>query len=104
MSYIADCRKDEFYNEKYLKRREKDFVEGYDTAVEVLEVALSSIQDEFENACDIARVKPIVDDDFWQALAEGLEMYAESGRNEMIVGFIDSMTDEEYEQRKSEVD
>lgn len=35
MSYIPDCREDEYYNEKYLQGADADFVAGYDYATMV---------------------------------------------------------------------
>ena len=36
MSYIPDCRTDEYYNEKYLNAEDKEFIAGYDYAVEAI--------------------------------------------------------------------
>ena len=37
MSYIPDCRTDEYYNEKYLEGLEKTFIEGFDFCVEYVD-------------------------------------------------------------------
>lgn len=35
MSYIPNCREDEYYNQKYLKTNDSEFLRGFDWAVEM---------------------------------------------------------------------
>ena len=103
MSYIPDCRTDEYYNEKYLNEEDKEFVNGFDyctkSAVECGFANIEDFFDEFEidvRPSDIGKVT--------EALEKWLLDWIESQRDEMITSMIDYMSEEEYEQIKSKVD
>jgi hypothetical protein len=134
MSYIPNCREDENYNGKYLNETDKEFLRGFDWAVE------QAVDNFFDNNFEIDFGE---DDDYLthvltQKLPEGqkkeydmedsftesgeieyhtvkVETYAdllrmkilewcESGRNELIVSMIENMDEKEYESIKKRVD
>lgn len=130
MSYISDCRTDEYYNEKYLNKKDKEFIRGFDCAVEM------AVDNFFANNF----IKGIDDSDFighemlqevpesekeeytfeWafsdseseerkvETIADYIRFkileYCEQERNELITSMIDEMSDEEYNAIKEKVD
>lgn len=102
MSYIPDCRTDEYYNEKYLNEKDKEFVIGFDYCTQVaVECGFANIEDFFDEfkidvrPSDIGKVT--------EAVEKWLLDWIESQRNELITSMLDDMSDEEYKQIKSKV-
>ncbi|HCJ37809.1 MAG TPA: hypothetical protein DHV37_05725 [Erysipelotrichaceae bacterium] len=98
MSYIPDCRTDEYYNEKYLKHNSKLFVKGFDWAVKEICMMFSNL----EVFPDVYGM--LANDDDAQKVEDAIKFWAESARNELITSMLDDMTDEEYEEIKECVD
>lgn len=95
MSYIPNCREDEYYNEKNLIDYDKEFVHGYDWAVKNLETFFSNIDGytmEFDiEGEDINLVRflenhPKVSD----TLEEVAYDWLEKGRDELITSMLDN--------------
>lgn len=103
MSCIPDCRTDEWYNEKYLNVNDKNFVAGYDWAVEqalcLLDNANVYPKLEMLLAEGVAVTSAGKDDIIREALKNWMEM----SRDELITSMIDGMDDDEYNQNKAEV-
>lgn len=126
MSYIPDCRTDEFYNEKYLNEKDAEFVRGFDWCCEMaadiffdnLPFAEDShlmhvlneeipedtheeydIESEFDVPAQHRIVKTYAD-----KLRALLLDFIESERDELIVSMIDGMDDAEYKAIKERVD
>ena len=106
--YVPDARTDEAYNQKYLNNIDKEYVRGYDHAVDdVLDSFFANldIYDWDVDGEDIDLYKILTNHpDICDKLAENLKEFFESSRDEMIVSLIDHMDDEEYENIKKEVD
>lgn len=96
MSYIPDCRTDEFYNEKYLVGNDKMFLAGYDWAVEQITTLFYNL----EVYPELVGLLEGHEEELESALRD----YAEMGRNELVTSMIDGMTDEEFEEIKAKVD
>lgn len=108
MSYIPDCREDENYNEKYLNETDKEYIRGYDYAVEeVLETFFSNI-DVYDLRVDGEDIDLglILEnhESILNKLKEAMHEHFESSRDEMITSMIDNMDDKEYEEIKASVD
>lgn len=108
MSFIPDCREDEYYNQKYLNAADKEFIKGYDYAVEsVLDsffYNLDSYNFEVDGEdIDIGRFlenHEAIKDKF----VDCMKIHFESDRDEMITSMIDHMNEEEYNKIKASVD
>lgn len=131
MSYIPECREDEYYNQKYLTGNDKEFVRGYDWCVEQ---AVDNFFDNFD-CCDsdyleVYLSKEVPEDMRYEYQMENtfpypgeegkpedrkvetyldliryeLLCWIEHRRDDLIVSMIESMSDEEYEKIKSKVD
>jgi len=106
--YVPDTRNDEAYNEKYLNKADKAYVNGYDHAVDdVLDSFFANldiydwdVDDEDIDLYKILTNHPAI----CEKLSDNLKDYFESCRDEMIVSLIDNMEDGEYEKIKKEVD
>lgn len=103
MSFIPDCRTDEYYNQKYLNKLDSEFVRGFDyCTTEAVECGFANIEDffgEFEvdvRPSDIGKVT--------EAVEKWLLDWIEGQRDELITSMIDNMSDEEYTKIKSKVD
>ena len=79
MTYIPNCRTDENYNERYLNRRDKRFVAGYDFAVEQALNILNNaeVYPEFSELLDPD--KCVVNVDKTKIMHDALEQWLESG-------------------------
>lgn len=108
MSNIPDCRADETYNQKYLNEKDKEYIKGYDYAVEeVLEsffgnIEMYDLSVEGEDI-DIGRILEN-HESILNKLKESMMDYFESSRDEMITSMIDNMDEKEYEEIKASVD
>ena len=127
MSYIPNCRIDDNYNQKYLNAKDKEFIKGFDWAVE-------QVFDNFFNNLDMLDsdyletiLKQEVPEDMQEeytmtfSFTDGqdekrqvktyedylrfkiLEWF-ESDRDEMITSMIDNMDEKEYNEIKERVD
>lgn len=105
MSYIPDCREDEAYNQKYLNQRNKDFVAGYDYAVERI---LELIKDNNNVYPDLNVLLnkniAVINEDKVEMVTSAIEHWSEMQRNELITSMIDDMDEDEYESIKEQVD
>lgn len=89
MTYIPNCREDEYYHESNLNDKNKLFVEGYDWAVE-------RIMNLFDNL-DVYPELNMILDDHTAIVKEGkadiakgcVEDWAEMSRNELITSMIE---------------
>ena len=96
MSYIPDCRTDEYYNEKYLIQADKEVINGYDWCVEQVMCAFANIDELDIRPSDVVKVA--------EAMEPWFRRWLESDRNELITSMLDDMDEEEYKKRKEEVD
>ena len=120
MSYIPDCRRDEYYNQKFLSGDKKAFADGFDWCAE------NAVDSFFNNNYDddtgeflthilTQKVPECLREEYTMEYTFGdrpdeertVETYAdlirfellrwiETERNELITSMIDSMSDEEY--------
>ena len=133
MSYIPDCRSDEYYNQKYLTGDDKKVIWGFDWCVEMV---VDNFFDNFDvvdsDYLDRVLTQPLLlpegeqveytmEDTFSffqeESLPEHkkletyldylwykLRMWIESNRNELITAFLDEMDEDEYQKVKAAVD
>ena len=132
MSYIPDCRSDEYYNQKYLVGDDKEFIRGFDWCVEMevdsffdnfdvvggsdyLELALArqvpeelQFEYETEDAFPLFREESLPEhrklETYLDYLWYKLRKWIESNRNELITALLDNMDEKEYEKVKAAVD
>lgn len=104
MSYIPDCRTDENYNEKYLNAKNKEFLAGYDCAVEQITTLFSNLDayPDLEELLDDH--KAVIKDGKADIAQEAIEEWMESQRDELITSMIDNMSEKEYGAIKEKVD
>ena len=121
MSYIPDCRRDEYYNQKYLNEKDAEFVRGFDWCAEMaMDNFFNNIEDFFErdsfimhmllqeipevdhekyewynsfseNPTEIREVKTYLD-----KLRAYLIDWVEGERDQLITSMIDGMDEDEY--------
>ena len=110
MSYIPDCRTDEYYNQRYLNKEDAECVMGYDSCAEDASTFFDNLdmyREEIDEANDgdielvhyLERHPQII-----EILKECFVDYLEMNRDEMITSMIDSMDEEEFEKAKEDVD
>ena len=103
MSFIPDCRTDEYYNQKYLNKLDSEFVKGFDYCKEAaVECGFANIEDffyEFEIDVRPSDIRKVT-----EAVEKWLLDWIEAERDELITSMIDDMSDEEYTKIKSKVD
>lgn len=128
MSCIPDCRCDEYYNEKYLNERDKDFLRGFDWCAEMAadnffdniddyfdedsylghrlhEELPESMKDEYEvesdldGATQLRKVETYAD-----LLRSKILTWIEMERDELITSMLDGYGEEEYQEIKERVD
>lgn len=108
MTYIPDAREDEFYNEKYLKHDDAEFIKGFDYAVEEVLDSFFSNLDSYDwdvEDEDIDLEKILTNhEEVCERLLNNLKEHFESDRDEMITSMIDNMSDEEYKEIREKVD
>lgn len=108
MTYIPDCRNDDDYNEKYLNHDDKEYIRGYDYAVEdSLDCFFDNIGDyDFDVDDEDIDLGKILSnhESILNKLKEVLKEHFESERDEMITSMIDNMDDDEYSKIRTEVD
>ena len=120
MSYIPDCRRDEFYNQRFLSGDNKAFIDGFDWCAENAVDNFFSNNYDYDDGTEIAhflnqKVPECLREKYMMEYTFGnhpdeertVETYSdliraellawiESERNTMITGMIDDMSDEEY--------
>lgn len=130
MSYIPDCRTDEYYNEKYLNDKDKEFVAGFDWCVEMAvdnffnnemngltfpETYLGHIlskklpedlQKEYEMEYTFNDLKTEIRkvETYADLIRAKILEWIETQRDELITSMIDNMNDDEYEAKRSITD
>lgn len=127
MSYIPNCRIDDNYNQKYLNAKDKEFIKGFDWAVE-------QVFDSFFNNLDMLDsdyLETILKQEIPEGMQEEYTMifsfangqeekrqvktyedylrfkildWFESDRDGMITSMIDNMDEKEYNEIKERVD
>lgn len=104
MTYIPDCRTNEFYNEKYLVGDNLEFVKGYDWAVqEILNLfANVEVYPELEELLDDNRA--VIREGKIDLIIKSITDWTEAQRNELITSMIDDIDEDEYEKIKAKVD
>lgn len=104
MTYIPDCRTDENYNERYLNEKDKEFVKGYDWAVETVLNILNNA-DVYPDFADLLDPnKALVNVDKAEIVKDALEQWMEGERDMLITSMIDHMDEKEYSSIKEKVD
>ena len=119
MSYIPDCRTDEFYNDKNLNEKDKEFVRGYDWCTECAADTFFDNLDVFFG--DDSHLMHVLNEELPQGLKEKYEFertygvdkktetrevttygdllrvrlleYIESERDELIISMVDGASD-----------
>lgn len=109
MSYIPDCRNDEYYNDKYLTGADKAFKDGYELACNDMKNFFDNLDiytDDFDvEGVDINLVRFLENHkEALRVLKAAFDDWAEMQRNELITSLIDGMDEDEYEKIKAEVD
>lgn len=107
MTYIPDTRKDGTYNQKYLNAKDKEYLRGFDHALEdTLESFFYNLESyDFEVEGEDIELGRFLDnhEEIKQRLLDNIKQHFEADRNEMIVSMIDHMDDGEYEKIKEKV-
>lgn len=107
---LPDCKTDEFYNEKYLKGGDADFVSGFDFCIND---AIATIFDNLEDSDEEISFVGIHTDlgdflsgnpDIFNALKRQFARSLQNERNELIMSILESKEDDEFEKRKKKVD
>ena len=133
MSYIPDCRSDEYYNQKYLTGNDKKVIWGFDWCVEMVvdnffdnfdvvdsdyldrvltqplplpegEQVEYTMEDTFSFFQEESRPEHRKVETYLDYLRYRLLCWIESHRNELITAFLDEMDEEEYQKVKAAVD
>lgn len=114
MSLIPDCRTDEAYNEKYLNKEDRTFVNGFDycteQAVDGFFYNLDVYFDDDDKLMELLQAELPEDEKqenattYADLLKNKLLEWIESERDELITAMLDDMDDDEYEEIKAQVD
>lgn len=129
MSYIPDCRNDEYYNQKYLNKKDAEFVRGFDWCAEnAMDNFFDNMEQFFSDDSYIMHIleKEIPEDEhekyawinsfngnveeiriiktYLDAIRGYLIDWVEANRDELITSMIDSMDDDEYKAIKEKAD
>ena len=108
MTYIPSTREDDTYNEKYLNENDKEYVRGFDHAVnDCLDSFFYNLDAyDFEVEGEDVDLGRFLDnhEEIKEKFVANLKEWFESERDEMIVSMIDHMDDAEYEAIKAKVD
>lgn len=101
MTMIPDCRTDEDYNEKYLNDADKEFIKGFDYAVEHILNLFDGNEDTYSDLADLLDSnKALVNVDKKKIVRDAAEHWMEMERDEIITSMIERMDDDEYEKNK----
>ena len=91
---FPDCRRDKSYNQAFLSGTDKEWLRGFDFAIEMMMVLFDNL-DEYPELEDILTDNKAVIMEGKADLVKGcLETHMESERNMAIVGMIDDMDDD----------
>ena len=129
MSYIPDCRHDEYYNARYLLGKDADFVDGFDWCCEeAMDSFFDNLDMEFG---DDAYIGHILNEELPEGMQEEYEWtptfgdrepetrkvetygdllraklldWVESHRDELVTSMIDSMDEKTYKAAKAMAD
>lgn len=130
MSYIPDCRTDEYYNQKYLNERDKEFIRGFDWCTEmavdnffdnnyekgfdednfvgheVLQELPDQLREKYEMEFSFldGKVEERTIETIIDQIRYEILVWIESERDMIITSMIDGMNEEEYRKIKDEVD
>ena len=120
---LPDCRNDEYYNEDFLNEKDKEFLKGFDWAVEyALDNAFNNLDCILQDDAYLQRkleekVPDVEREDYEVELYDGTTEkrtietnadlirsrmldWAESERDELIVSMIDNMDEVEYKKNR----
>lgn len=104
MSYIPDCRTDEYCNQKFLNERDKDFIKGYDWAVQQILGLFCDNLDVYPELMELFDDnKAIIKPDKTKIAKDAIEHWAEMERNEIVAGMLYSYDEEEYNKIREKV-
>lgn len=129
MSRIPDCRRDKYYNQKYLNEKDSEFIRGFDWCAEMaMDNFFNNIEDFFSNDSYVMHTLnteiPEVDHEKYEwsnsfieedteirivktyldSLRAHLIDWVEDHRDELITSMIDGMDEDEYKRIKEKVD
>lgn len=129
MSYIPDCRRDEYYNQKYLTEKNAEFIRGFDWCTEnAMDVFFDNMEEFFDSDSYLMHIlkEEIPEEEheeyewvnsfgdkteekrvvktYLDAIRAQLLDWVESERDELITSMIDSMDEDEYNSIKEKVD
>ena len=103
MSYFPNCREDEYYNQKYLNEKDKEFIAGADW---ILEQIVNMIENNADVYPDLEQLlddnTAIIKEDKDKIVSEAVQDWAEMERNMMITSMIDNY--EDFDEIKAKVD
>ena len=103
MSYFPNCREDEYYNQKYLNEKDKEFIAGADW---ILEQIVNMIENNADVYPDLEQLlddnTAIIKEDKDKIVSEAVQDWAEMERNKMITSMIDNY--EDFDEIKAKVD
>lgn len=123
---IPDCRNDIHYNEDFLNKDDKQYIAGFDSCTDAMEIAIAAIEtanfyldelfeDDSETLASVlekelpADVKKKLSENYieeFETYADVLKyelfQYIELERNEQITSMIDGMPEDEYEKNRKE--
>lgn len=104
MTYIPDCRSDEYYNQKYLDADDGKFLAGYDWAVDQA-INLFDNLEVFPEAEELLEDNDaVIREGKKETMKEALKDWLEMERDELITSMIDNMDEDRYERIKKKVD
>lgn len=102
MSYFPNCRTDEYYNDKYLNEKDKEFIAGYDWAIENAIKTFFANIDIYPELDDVlADNKAVIVEGKSDMVEEAMIHFAEMHRNELITSILDGYDEKEYEKLKA---
>ena len=103
MSYFPNCREDEYYNQKYLNEKDKEFIAGADW---ILEQIVNMIENNADVYPDLEQLlddnTAIIKEGKDKIVSEAVQDWAEMERNIMITSMIDNYKD--FDEIKAKVD
>lgn len=107
MTAFRDTRNDDFYNQDFLDEMDKQFVAGYDCAVEELITLFEGNLDVYEGDCDTPTGGTLFDliernKENNKFLIEMIHDGAEMQRDTLITSMIDGMDEETFKKLRAE--
>lgn len=95
MSMFADARNDDVYNQDFVCDTDKEFLRGYDFAMEQV---LNMLRDLYNYMTRNELLEALIDkEDVEKMLSEKAEEYLEGERDMLVTSMIDSLDKEEYD-------